>query len=257
MATDATIYAARIRYTELLCRAETNTTELKIYKDGAQVIPTSATISVYKPDGAGIVENIAATVNPLLGTLSYAITAAKLPATFPLGEGYLIEWTATIAGNEYTFRRTAAVTLRKLYPTVSDIDLTEEYANLESLRPASMTSYETYILSAWTEILRKIRNTGMGYEYLVLSPEAFHDTLKHLALYKIFKDFHSSLGQSNGRFYDLSQLHYGHYKREYDTINFIYDESHQGKTDEPENRTKGRPVIYLTAPAAYRNIRRK
>lgn len=256
MSTDATIYAARIRYTELLCRAETNTTELKIYQNGSQVIPTSAKITVLKPDGSGIVQDIAATVQES-GTMTYVINASKLPATLTLGEGYLIEWNATIDGNEYIFRRTAAVTLRKLYPTVSDIDLTEEYANLDSLRPASMTSYEQYILSAWTEILRRIRNTGMGYEYLVLSPEAFHDTLKHLALYKIFKDFHSSLGQSNGRFYDLSQLHYGHYKREYDSITFIYDENHQGRTDEPDDRTKGRPVIYLTAPAPYRWMRRK
>jgi len=256
MATDAAIYAARIRYTELLCRGETNTTELKIYKNGAQVIPTSATITIHKPDGLSIVENIPASIDGS-GTLSYEIAASKLPASFVLGEGYLIEWSATIASNVYVFRRTAALTLRKLYPTVSDIDLTEEYANLDSLRPASMTSYETYILSAWTEILRRIRNTGMGYEYLILSPESLHDTLKHLALYKIFKDFHSSLGQSNGRFYDLSQLHYTHYKREYDAVNFVYDESHQGRTDEPDERTKGRPVIYLTAPAAYRHLRRK
>ena len=256
MSTDATIYAARVRYTELLCRNETNTTELKIYQDGAQVIPTAATVTIHRPDGLSIVQDIPASINPS-GTLSYEILASKLPTTLTLGEGYLIEWTATISGNEYIFRRTAAVTLRKLYPTVSDIDLTEEYANLDSLRPATMSSYETYILSAWTEILRRIRNTGMGYEYLVLSPESFHDTLKHLALYKIFKDFHSSLGQSNGRFYDLSQLHYSHYKREYDAVNMIYDESHQGRTDEPDERTKGRPVIYLTAPAAYRFLRRK
>ena len=81
MTTDATIYAARIRYTELLCRGETNTTVLKIYQNGSQVIPTSATISVFKPNGAGIVEEIAATIESD-GTLSYAIAAAKLPASF-------------------------------------------------------------------------------------------------------------------------------------------------------------------------------
>jgi len=256
MSTDGTIYAARIRYTELIQRGEANTTELKIYQSGAQVIPTAATLTALKPDGLGIVQDIAATVEPD-GTCLYTFPSNQIPETLPLGEGYLLEWTATISGKQYTFRRTAAVTLRKLYPTVSDIDLIEEYANLDSLRPASLSSYEQYILSAWAEILRKIRNMGIGYEYLVLSPEAFHDSLKHLALYKIFRDFHSALSQSNGRFLDLANEHYANWKREFSSVNMIYDETHKGRSDQPEERTRGRPVIYLTAPSPYRFLKRK
>ena len=104
----------------------------------------------------------------------------------------------------------------------------------------------------------RVRRTGMGYEYLVLTPEAFHDTLLHLTLYKIFRDFHSSLGQAgNARFLDLANAHLAHYNAEYDAINFVYDENHEGRADEPDKRTRGRPVIYLTAPGPNRWYKRK
>ena len=89
MGTDGTIYAARIRYVELLERGQANTTELKIYQSGAQVIPTAATITVLKPDGLGIVQDTVATVEGD-GTCVYTFPANQLPETLTLGEGYWI-----------------------------------------------------------------------------------------------------------------------------------------------------------------------
>ena len=257
MSTDSTPYAPRIRYIELLEREVSNTTRLEIYRDGDQIIPTAATYTLIRPDGVGIVQD--AVVNIIgSGTLEYTHAANHFPANIILGEGYVQTWTATISGEDYVFRRSVAVVLRRLYPTVSDTDLETEYSDLGNLRPASLTSYQTYIDSSWYEILRRIRRTGMGYEYLVLTPESFHDALLHLSLYKIFRDFHSSLGQAgNARFLDLAQAHLSHYNAEYDAINFVYDEQHEGRTDESNKRTRGRPVIYLTAPGPNRWLRRK
>ena len=257
MSTDSTPYAPRIRYIELLERNVSNTTRLKIYRNGAQIIPTASTYTLIRPDGVGVVKN--ATVNVLGdGTLEYTHPANHLPTTISLGEGYVQTWTATISGEDYVFRRSVAVVLRRLYPTVSDTDLETEYSDLANLRPASLTSYQTYIDSSWYEILRRIRRTGMGYEYLVLTPESFHDALLHLSLYKIFRDFHSSLGQAgNARFLDLATAHLSHYNAEYDAINFVYDEDHEGRAEDPDKRTRGRPVIYLTAPGPNRFLRRK
>ena len=257
MSTDSTPYAPRIRYIELLERDVSNTTRLKIYRNGAQIVPTACTYSLIRPDGVGVVQD--ATANIIGGgTLEYTHPANHFPTTISLGEGYVQTWTATISGDEYVFRRSVAVVLRRLYPTVSDTDLETEYSDLANLRPASLTSYQTYIDSSWYEILRRIRRTGMGYEYLVLTPESFHDALLHLALYKIFRDFHSSLGQAgNARFLDLANAHLSHYNAEYDAINFVYDENHEGRADEPDKRTRGRPVIYLTAPGPNRFLKRK
>jgi len=256
MATTPNIYAPRIRYIELLEREKSNITELKIYRDGAQVVPTAATYTLIRPDGVGVVQDIAATIDGD-GTLQYTHPSNHFPSTITLGEGYIQTWKATIATKEYTFRRSVAVVLRRLYPTVSDADLEQEYSDLASLRPSSLSSYQTYIDSSWFEILRRIRRTGMGYEYLVLTPESFHDTLLHLSLYKIFRDFHSSLGQSNARYFDIANQHYQMYQQEYSSINFVYDEQHDDRADDPNKRTRGAPVIYTTQAAPYRFLKRR
>ena len=256
MSTDGTVYAARIRYTELLERGKINRTELRIYRDGAQIIPTAVKYSLWRPDGTGIVEEIVASIEGD-GTLYYSLGAAQLADTLPLGESYIAEWICTITGQEYIFRRMVALCRRRLYPTVSDADLIEEYANLNDLRSSSLASFQPYIDASWGEILRRIRNNSMGYEYLVTSPESFHDALKHLTLHKIFKDFHSALGQSNGTYLDVSQIHYSRYQSEYDSINMVYDQDHEGKAIDADQRTKGRPVIYTVSPPPYRYYRRK
>ena len=251
-----TPYTARVRNIELLQREAANTTTIKIYRDGSQVVPASATYSLIKPDQTKISDAVAAAVDGS-GTISYIHSAGQLPSTIPLGEGYIQEFVCVISGYTYTFRRMAAVCRRRLYPTVSDADLTACYADLNSLRPSSLTSWQNYIDDAWLEILRRIRSTGAGYEYLVMSPESFYDVLRHLSLYKIWRDFHSSLGQSNGRYLDLANEHFKLYQSSFDDLNFIYDLDHEGAPPDPDHRTKAQPTIYLNKLGPYRWRRRR
>ena len=252
-----TPYSARIRFVELVERNKTQVTKLKIYRDNAQVIPSSASYSLFGLSSKTIKDNQVATVDAE-GTILYTLNSSDLPTNLQLGEGYLEEFKATISGVEYVFRRTAALVLRKLYPVISDPDLTQVYTDLESLRPASITSYQSYIDDSFYQILRKIRSRGMGYEYLVMSPESLYETHRHLTLYLIFRDFHSSIGQTEGRFLDLAQEHYKQFLLEFDQVNWIYDQSHEGKINEPNKRVSATPVIYTSAPPAYnRRFRRR
>ena len=252
----STPYAAQIRTVELLERGKAQTTEIKIYHSGSQLIPTAATYTIIKPTGSDLLTGATANIDGN-GTVSYAHTAEQLANTEQLGEGYVQEWTLTIDGDEYLFRRMAALVRRRLYPVVSDIDLTATYSDLDNLRPSTLTSYQQYIDDAWYQILRRIRNKGMGYEYLMMSPESFFEAHRHLALYLIFRDFHSSLGQSNGRYLDLANEHYRLYRDEFDAINFVYDVDHDGDADDPNKRTRGQPTIYLTRPGDYYYRRRR
>ncbi len=250
-----TPYSARIRSVELLERNKAQITQLKIYRDNAQVIPTGAKYTLLDPDGKKITDDQVANINGS-GTVSYTHSAADLPTTKSLGEGYIQEFKATISGDEYIFRRVASLVKRKLYPVISDIDLTAVYSDLEALRPSSLTSYQTYIDEAWYTLLRKVRNQGRGFEYLVMSPESFAESHKHLTLYLIFRDFHSSLGQSNGRFLDLAQEHFRLYGFEWESLNFIYDEDHNLTPDDPNKRTAAKPVIYLNTTGRNYRFRR-
>ena len=250
-----TPYSARIRSVELLERNKAQVTQLKIYRDNAQVIPTSAKYTLVDPNGEKITDDQTASIDPS-GTVSFTHPASDLPTTRTLGEGYIQEFKATIAGVEIIFRRVASLVKRKLYPVISDIDLTAVYSDLESLRPSTLSSYQNYIDEAWYTILRKIRNQGRGFEYLVMSPESFAEAHKPLTLDLIFRDFPSTLGQSNGRFLDLAQEHYRMYTGEWDSLNFIYDETHNLTPDEPNKRTASKPVIFLNTSGRNYRFRR-
>jgi len=250
-----TPYTARIRRTEILERAKAQQTELKVYLNGSQIVPASGTYTLTQPNGTDKVVNEQAVTIDTDGTVTFNHSSGELSTTLPLGEGYLQEFKLVISGDEHTFRRLAAVTLRRLYPTVTDEDLTDEYHDLNDLRPSSLSSYQSYITSAWMEILRRTRTNGTCYSYLVLSPESFHDSLLHLALYKIFRDFHTGLSQSNGRFLDLANEHYKLYNHHYGQINFVYDTEHENKAQDPDKRT-GQPVIFLSNPPSRGFIRR-
>lgn len=237
-------YTAQIRITELLERDKNQTTELRVFRNGLQIVPSSGTYTLKKPTGSDIVSSGSLTI-AVSGTASYDHTSSELASTLALGEGYVQEFSLTISGEVYIFRRMCALVLRRLFPTVQDADLTATYSDLESLRPSSLTSYQNYIDDAWYQILRRIKNQGMGYEYLVMSPESFFDAHRHLTLYLIFRDFHSSLS-AEGRYMDLSSEHYRLYREEFDQISFTYDQSHDLTADNPDKRTRGRPTIFLS-----------
>lgn len=252
MGIESTPYATNIKTVELLEREHANLTEITIYRDGAKVHLISGTYTIFKPDGTKLVDAAAITISG--NVAQYNHTAEQLSATLQLGEGYTQEWCLVLdqhSDHQHTFRRMAAVVRRRLYPVVSDMDLVATYSDLEALRPSTLESYQQYIDDAWWTLMRRIRNEGGGYEYLVMSPEVFFESHRHLALYSIWRDFHSSLGQSNGRYMDLATEHYRLYQDEWKKINFIYDYDHDGKPDEPDHRTAKQPVIYTSTSGRF------
>ena len=46
------------------------------------------------------------------------------------------------------------------------------------------------------------------------------------------------------------------YQDEFSIINFVYDDSHKGQSDEPDKRTAGQPAIYLNRPGEFMYRRR-
>jgi hypothetical protein len=253
MSTDSTPYSSDSRTVELLQREVTNTTDITIHRNGAVVGLDSGSYTLIKPDGTKLVDAAAVTI--VANVASYTHSAASLPNTLTLGEGYIQEWSLYINELVYVFRRTCSVVRRRLYPVVYDGDLTSVYSDLASLRPSTLSSYQPYIDDAWFTIIRRLRTEGGGLEYLVISPESMFEAHRHLTLYLIWRDFHSSLGQSNGRYLDLSQEHYKLYQDEWKRINFIYDYDHDGKTDEPDMRTAKTPVVYLSNPGRFGRFR--
>lgn len=252
----STPYAPQIKIPELLERGKSNTSTLPIYRDGVLAVPTEVRYTLYKPDQTKLVDNASASFPGNIPT--YVHPASQLGSDLLLGEGYLQEWKITIVGDEFIFRRMCSLVLRRIYPVVSDGDLTATYSQLADIRPSNLTSYQTYIDEAWYTMVQRMRTEGGGLEYLVMSAESFRAAHQNLALYYIFRDFHSSLGQSNGRYLDLANEHYAQYKDEWKRINFIYDHNHDGQSANPEDRVAKQPVIYLNGQGRFsRRFRRR
>jgi hypothetical protein len=249
MASSGIPYSPQIKTIELLERGRQQTTELPVYRDGGLATIAAVSYTLYKPDETKLVDAATGTFSGNIP--QYVHSAGNLSNDLNLGEGYLQEWTVTIGSKSYIFRRMAAVVRRRLYPVVSDIDLFATYKQLSALMPSNITSYQDYIDEAWYTIMQRIRTEGGGIEYLVMSPEALRSSHLNLSLYYIFRDFHSSLGQSNGRYLDLATEHHAQYHNEWKLINWLYDNSHTGFADDPNRRTAKQPVIYLNKPGNY------
>lgn len=240
----STPYSPQIKIPELMERGKSQTSVLPIYRDGVLVAPTEVRYTLTAPDQTKVVDNAAATYPGNIP--QYTHSASVLADTLNLGEGYLQEWTVTLDGAPFVFRRNTAIVKRRLYPVISDGDLTSTYSQLADIRPSNLTSYQTYIDEAWYTMIQKLRQEGGGLEYLVMSAESFRAAHQNLTLYYIFRDFHSSLGQSNGRYLDLAGEHFRQYHNDWKQINFIYDFDHDGKAETPNNRVAKQPVIYLS-----------
>tara|TARA_R110000823_G_scaffold114247_5_gene236399 strand:- start:5853 stop:6617 length:765 start_codon:yes stop_codon:yes gene_type:complete len=246
-------YSPQIKTIELLERAKSQTTELPIYRDGGLVVPTQVVYTLFKPDQS-IHTNAQAGTFP--GNIpQYVHAGGDLVSTMPLGEGYMQEWDITINTIVYSFRRMCAVVRRRLYPVVSDIDLFSTYKQLSDIMPSSISSYQDYIDEAWYSMIQRMRQEGSGLEYLVMSSEALRPAHINLSLYYIFRDFHSSLGQSNGRYLDLATEHHRQYKFDWKQINWIYDSGHDGFADDANDRVAKQPVIYLNRSGNFRGRR--
>lgn len=243
-------YAPQIKTIELLERGQTQVTELPIYRDGGLATIAAVKYTLYNPDQTKHTDNQTGTFSGNIP--QYSHNDGDLINTMTLGEGYLQEWTITIATTQYIFRRMAALVRRRLYPVVSDNDLFSTYKQLSSLKPSTITSYQDYIDEAWYTIIQRIRTEGGGLEYLVMSSESLRGAHMNLSLYYIFRDFHSSLGQSNGRYLDLANEHLKQYQYDWKSVNWLYDQGHDGFADDSNERVARQPVIYLNKPGNFR-----
>jgi len=247
----STIYSTDTRHVTLLERGRSQVTDVRVYRDGAQKVPTSGEYTLTSPTGEKIVDSVAVSIDSN-GTCSYTLSAAQLKDSLKLSEGYLEEWKLVLSDGTPIFRRTAAVVRRRLYPVLSTQDLKEYYSQLDELIPSNLTSFQPYIDTSWNTILRKIASSGMGYSYLVMSPDSFFEVHLHLTLSRIFQDFHSSLGNQVSHYFELSTHHFDRYRDEWSAINFLYDEENENEVTNPEKRTGGSPTIYLNNPPIRR-----
>ena len=245
-------------YPDMLVRGRNQTVEMRVEYAGAVVVVTASgsTFRLVKPDGTDLVAASAVTVSGA-GVPSFDLTAAThLPDTLtPLGEGYQEVWTLVLAdGTTRTVDREAALCLRPLVPVVSHATLLEDYPTLDTFLGSSLTSTQTFITSAWTEILNRLIGEGV-LSYLVKSGAAFRKAHKELSYAKLFQWLAMHQG-SRGNWLELAQKHSIAYEAAWKGINFRTDDNHDGQVDDDTRRRATQStVLHVNSPPTRRFVR--
>jgi len=234
----------RIRLHEVFERGKSSTTTLKVYEDGSAVTPASAEFSLVNEEGNDVIAYTAATI---VGTeISYLVPSSKIPNTLSFSDSYLILWKVTIAGKEYIFRRSAALARSKLFPVINDPDLAAHYSDIESIRPSSMTSYQSYITEAFIQIIQRLRDEG-NFEYLIINNQSLRSIHLDLTFYLIWKDMDSS-GLGEGRYLSLAKEHRSSYDAGFKRLKLKYDLQEDGVASNPDGRRPAKAPVFTAAP---------
>lgn len=234
-----TLYSARFIGPELIERDRANLLKAPIYRSGALVAPASGTVSIYDSGGSAIVDAAAVTVSASVA--QYSLASATVSAK-NFGSGWRIEWSLAMPDSvTHTFRRSAALVRRALYPVITDTDLTELHSDLSTLRPANLTSYQQYIDSAWHDIIDMLINAG-NFPYLVMEPSAFRRVHLYKTIEIISRDFSTSFGDGS-KWDGLADVYEMKFDKSWGKLNFIYDSDDDG---EPDSRKRpASPVMWL------------
>jgi|FLOH01.1.fsa_nt_gi hypothetical protein len=219
---------------------------------GAIATPTVAgsTCTVY--DGNGDVVKTGAIVIAD-GYATFALLAGDTSA-LSLGMGWRVEWVLVMPdGRTYTASNPAALVRRALHPVLSDLDLTDRYADLDRYLSPSETSWQGQITTAWQEIARRLFLDAKR-PWLIMEPSALLDVHRDLTLALIFADIGSTQRSTERDWRQMAADHRAAYEAGWKRLSFTYDESDTGAQASAPRRSAS-PIIVLGAPGAlYRRF---
>jgi len=242
MASGDTLYTARFLYPEWIERNRNNTIKCPVYRDGALSAPSSGSVVITKADGTPLAFSGAVTVVASVAQL--ILTAAELPASFSVEDGWIVEWALLMPDSTtHTFRNEAGLVRRRLYPVVTDADLIRRHSDLGDLRPSTMTSYQDYIDEAWASIEGRLLAEGVR-SALIISASAFREVHLYKTLEFIFTDFHASVG--DGKWLELANQYGKLYWSSWQNLRFTVDRDDDGQMDSTD-RTAAKSTIWLNS----------
>lgn len=115
-----------------------DTIRLTVYQDNRPVVPSAATITLYKAGSATELQAAtAATVDATTGEMTYSLTTTH---TAMIGTNYKAKWAYTVSGTVYYEETLFDVVLSRLSIPITDDDLFDE---LDSLRDVNIQSTGT------------------------------------------------------------------------------------------------------------------
>ena len=123
------------------------TLRITVYSDNTALVPTSATVTIYKNDGSELQASATAIVNATTGEMTYALTTTHTADT---GLNFKATWAYIVSGTTYYENQLFDVVKSILSIPITDIDLFNE---LDSLRKVAKQENGTATSGSTTTLL--------------------------------------------------------------------------------------------------------
>ena len=242
----STSYACRFASPDFIERAKAQRLTFEVQYDGAIVAVSSGTLTLRDAANVSVLDAVAVTVASD-GTVYYDLLAASVPASQQVSQRWLEDWTLTFPdGQVHTFRRSAHLILRRLYPCVTVSNLTRRHHDLRQITPQGL---QGYIDDAWDTIILRLIGDGR-YPQQIMTPEGLAESHKALSLARAFRD--TALGE-DGKYPALSVFWQSEYENECGRWRFTID--HGEDNNPPDSDEEGQSesaVIFLGgAPTSW------
>lgn len=198
---------------------------------------SSATFTLYSPDGSAIVDAEAAVISS--GTLTYTVASSVLAST-DVGPRWLVKFEATIGSTILPLYNDAAVCLAPLFCPVGITDLTNRLSKLGDLQSAT-ADLQPFITDAWTALTQKLYSDAVPF-WRMRTPGALRPWLLAKSLSLALDDL-ALLIDTDSKYSEEAQRHRDSLSVLYSDIKSLMDES---EDNTPSTSHEGAsPVVIL------------
>ena len=225
----------------MLKRGEDQTLDVTWYENNTPHLGTvTAATFTLKQGSTVLIDAAAATTLGGTTSASYDLLSATTSG-LSFSDTMLEIWTITAGTTTVTARRSGHLVHSILYPLIQDSDLISRHARIEDIRPPSLTSFSSYINTAWSVIQRILLSKGRR-QSLILDSFALVDLHTFKSLELVFRDAITFVG--DGRYHDLADMYARKFNEQWDEIQFRYDRNEDNSLQDGELEA-ATPSIWL------------
>lgn len=232
----------------MIIRGESQTLNIKWFINNVlQTATITGGTLTLKNGPTVILDNVAVTSFGVSSSATYDLLAADIPITMAPNDTMLELWTLNTALKSVTVRRSGHLVVTKLWPMITDSDLTARHRRLDDFLPPGATTWSEYIGLAWEVLNRDLIKKGRRPE-LILDSYALIDAHVFKTLELIFRDQTTLVG--DGRYREFAIMYGESYVAEWEVIQFRYDRDNDDAIGDGENESAS-PSIWFGVPPGF------
>lgn len=221
-----TLWSARFTGPAMIERNKSQEVSVTVERSGAAASVTSATFTLYDPQGTKIKDAVACTTSG--GTATGTIAAGDTDG-LALARNWLLQFDVTIGGKVYTFYNDAVLCAARLYSPVGQTDLISRHSDVVNLVSTAKANLQDYIDTAWSDITGRMYSDAVPF-WRFRTPSALRAVMFARCFELIFRDY-STLFDAGDRYTELSDRYAETYEREFDNLRSKIDTGEDNTID--------------------------